>query len=67
MDDLEFVKAGEISLTYTMTIDAVSCLSLTLCSACNKDVGAFNPNVHTIKCHNCQMRQKTKASKFKSL
>ncbi|XP_061169175.1 uncharacterized protein LOC133178499 [Saccostrea echinata] len=60
--DLGFVKAGEtdaISVTDTMTIDSVSCNSLTLCTACNKDIGLFNPSINTVKCQNCHMRQKT--------
>ena len=62
IDDLGFVKPGEIdaiSVADTITIESVSCVSFTLCSACNRDIGAFNPQVHTVKCHNCLMRQKT--------
>jgi hypothetical protein len=63
IEDIGFVKAGEtdaISVTDTMTVDSVSCQSFTLCSACNKDVGTFNPAINTLKCCNCHMRQKTK-------
>lgn len=63
IEDIESVNTAEtdaISVIDTLIIDAVSCNSFTLCSACNKAIGVFNPDVNTVKCPTCQMRQKTK-------
>lgn len=45
MKDIESVNTAEtdaISVIDTLIIDAVSCISFTLCSACNKAIGVFN-------------------------
>lgn len=52
------VEVESVSLVETITVDSVSCVSMTLCGVCNKDVGTYNNNVPTLKCKFCNMRQK---------
>lgn len=62
VDDIGPVKNVEVesvSLIETITVDSVSCVSMTLCGVCNKDVGTYNSNVPTLKCKFCNMRQNT--------
>ncbi|XP_062608970.1 uncharacterized protein LOC134270742, partial [Saccostrea cucullata] len=52
-------QVQSVSVIDTILVDSVSCVSLTLCGVCNKDIGTFNPNVPTVKCKVCNMRQRT--------
>lgn len=53
------VKVEAVSLVQAITVDSVSCVSMTLCGVCNKDVGTDNSYVPTLKCKICSMRPNT--------